>query len=94
MSDTQRMQANVYRGPYDGLAPQKHGAPSIIRQRHEPHPLGFHIWRDRRGWPTFAQRVREAAWILSGKWSLHCAWQKGYDDHTAHESARVMRGGK
>jgi len=58
------------------------------------HPLGFHIWRNRRGWPTIWQNVREAWWCLTGKWSLHRAWQRGYDQHISDESLRRSRGGR
>ena len=35
------------------------------------------IYRDRRGWPRWYQRWFEAWWIITGKWSLHMAWQEG-----------------
>jgi hypothetical protein len=65
-----------------------------LQQINEPHPLGFHIWRNGGGWPSIRQNVREAWWCLTGKWSLHRAWQKGYDQHIMDESARRARGGK
>lgn len=55
-----------------------------------PHPLGFHIWRRRNGAVLFAQRVREAWWILTGKWSLHRAWQRGFDGGTQSEYRRSI----
>jgi hypothetical protein len=58
------------------------------------HPLGIKIWRGRRGRVLFAHRVKEAIWILIGRWSLHRAWQRGYDDHIRDESLRRARGGK
>lgn len=54
------------------------------------HPLGFHVWRDRRGWPIFAQRLREACWILTGKWSLHRAWQSGYDRRSGEAMGEIL----
>lgn len=55
------------------------------------HPGGWP-----RIWPydSFTRRIREAWWVLTDQWSLHRAWQKGYDDHTRDESARRARGGK
>lgn len=52
------------------------------------------------GWPrvypynTFARRIREAWWVLTGQWSLHVAWQNGYDQHIMDESARRANGGR
>lgn len=58
------------------------------------HPGGFLIIRDRHGWPRF-QRLLEAWWILTGKWSLHRAWQKGHDRGAAMGYHRtVVMGGR
>lgn len=52
------------------------------------------------GWPrihpydSFMRRVREAWWIVTGKWSLHVAWQNGYDQHIRDESKRRAAGGR
>lgn len=40
------------------------------------------------GWGRRAGRLRQAWWVLVGKFSLHRAWQKGYDDHIVAESKR------
>lgn len=58
------------------------------------HPLGFDIKRGINGWPLFSHQVREAWWILTGKWSLHRAWQKGYDDHASAEFGRQIATGQ
>ena len=54
------------------------------------HPLGIKIWRGRRGRVLFVHRIKEAVWILTGRWSLHRAWQRGYDDGTRTEYHRVV----
>jgi hypothetical protein len=54
------------------------------------------------GWPRIYpssalwrwRRVIEAWWVLTGKHSLHIAWQNGYDQHIRDESARIARGGQ
>lgn len=66
----------------------------LDKQNRPIHPLGFRIWRRRNGWPTFMQRVREAYWCLTCKWTLHMAWQRGYDQHAQDESLRRSRGGR
>lgn len=83
-------------GPFETVAKVKADAlrQQEVHQVCEPHPLGFHIWRDRRGWPRFGQRLREAWWIITGEWSLHRAWQKGHDHGHVQEVARQMRGGR
>lgn len=45
----------------------------------EPDPRKWTIHRNRRGWPRWYQRWLEAWWIITGKWSLHRAWQDGKD---------------
>lgn len=61
--------------------------------QHKPthHPGGWP-----RIWPydTLRRRVREAWWVLQGRWSLHQAWQRGYDQHAMDEGLRRARGGK
>jgi len=52
------------------------------------------------GWPriypydTLWRRAREAWWVLRGHWSLHRAWQAGYDQHIMDDSMRRARGGR
>jgi len=52
------------------------------------------------GWPKHIgrnvlwHRLREMWWILTGRHSLHRAWQNGYDRHIQDESARRARGGQ
>jgi len=53
-------------------------------------PRSFKIYRGRRGWPAWYQRFLEAWWIVRGKWSLHRAWQEGYDHGTRMEYHRVI----
>lgn len=48
-----------------------------MKQYRAPHPLGFYVWHRY----AFTQRLREAWWCLTGVWSLHRAWQRGYDQH-------------
>lgn len=48
----------------------------------------------RGGWPrmhpygSFTRRAREAWWVLTGRYSLHLAWQRGYDCHIQDDSKR------
>ena len=56
------------------------------------HPGG---WRTYHG--PFFERVNRLldAWrCLTGHYSLHRAWQRGYDQHIRDESLRRARGGK
>lgn len=39
-------------------------------------------------------RLYEAWLVLTGKWSLHRAWQRGYDQHIQDDSLRRSRGGR
>lgn len=55
----------------------------------DPRPWKIH--RDRRGNIRWYQRLLEAAWIVSGRWSLHRAWSEGYTRHIQDESARRAR---
>lgn len=49
------------------------------------------IYRNRRGSPRWFQRLLEASWILTGRYSLHRVWQEGYDEHERHTAAIAMR---
>lgn len=46
------------------------------------------------GWPRihpydgWRARLAEAWWTLTGRFTLHRAWQNGYDQHIMDESAR------
>jgi hypothetical protein len=40
------------------------------------HPGG---WRRVYNYDSIWRRILEAWWVLSGKHSLHAAWQSGYD---------------
>lgn len=51
----------------------------------------FTIHRDKRGWPKWYQKFIEAFSILTGRWSLHRAWQNGFDDGVKHEYVRVIQ---
>jgi hypothetical protein len=55
------------------------------------HPGG---WRSIYPYDSIKRRLIEAWWIVSGQWSLHRAWQRGYDQHAQDESLRRARGGK
>ena len=47
-------------------------------------------WPSRWGWRAWMQDV----WLVVTKQqSLHCAFQRGYDQHIIDESARRARGG-
>lgn len=50
----------------------------------------WRIFRDRRGSPRWFQRFYEAMLIVSGKHSLHRAWQLGYDMHCAQSMAGAI----
>ena len=52
------------------------------------------VYTDLRGNVRWFQRWIEAWWVLTGQWTLHRAWQNGYDDHAVDEAARRMRGGQ
>ena len=55
------------------------------------HPGGWP-----RIWPSNSWRARlaEAWWTLTGRFTLHRAWQAGYDRHIQDESARRANGGR
>lgn len=54
------------------------------------NPRPFHIYRNKRGWPRWYQRYLEAWWIITGRWSLHRAWQAGIDLGVAMEYRRIV----
>lgn len=62
-------------------------------QLSEPDPRRFRIHRNKRGWPRWYQRWLEAWWIMTGKWSLHRAWQDGLDHGTDMEYRRLITNG-
>lgn len=66
-----------------------------IQQYKETDPRNWTIHRNRKGWPTWYQRYLEAYWIITGKWSLHKAWQDGVQHGTKMEYHRtvIMKGG-
>ncbi len=50
---------------------------------------------DARGRPVWWHRWLEAWWIITGKWSLHRAWQYGNDKGHVDEYHRtVIMGGR
>ncbi len=57
------------------------------------HPGGWHHYPMLTRRQRALQRVREAWWILTGKHSLHRAWQIGHDQGIAHEYQRVVVNG-
>ena len=50
----------------------------------------FKIYRNRRGWPVWYQPILEAFWILTGRLSLHQAWQAGLDEGHCAEYHRLI----
>lgn len=46
--------------------------------------------RDKRGCPRWYQRFLEAWWVVTGKWSLHRAWQVGKDQGGIDEWRRLI----
>lgn len=62
-----------------------------MTQGFTPDPRPWPIYRNRRGWPRWYQRWIEAFWIVTGKWSLHRAWQHGHDHGTTWEFDRIIR---
>jgi hypothetical protein len=58
-----------------------------------PDPRPWKIHRNKRGWPIWYQRLVEAWWILTGRWSLHSAWQNGKDHGSAREFQRIIVNG-
>lgn len=66
-----------------------------MTQANEPDPRSWPIYRDRRGWPVWWQRWLEAWWLVTGRWSLHRAWQAGVDHGSRMEYQRtVINGGR
>lgn len=59
----------------------------------DPRPWKIH--RRERGRICWYQRWLEAWWIVTGRWSLHRAWQHGLDHGVRMEYHRtVVRGGR
>ncbi|KRQ11905.1 hypothetical protein AOQ73_05720 [Bradyrhizobium pachyrhizi] len=63
----------------------------MIRQKFLDHPGGWPHIHPYDGWRA---RISEAWWVLTGRFTLHRAWQKGYDEHIRDDSARRAAGGK
>jgi hypothetical protein len=64
---------------------------------HVGRGMGGPEWRmklNRRGGPVWWHRWLEAWWIVTGKWSLHRAWQAGKDKGHTDEIQRTLRGGR
>ena len=51
----------------------------------------FKIYRNKKGWPKWYQPLVEAYWIITGKWSLHKAWQYGLDKGRDMEYERIIK---
>jgi len=64
---------------------------ALMFQAAEPDLRKWKIHRNRRGWHAWYQRWLEAWWIITGKWSLHRAWQDGLDYGARMEVSRAMR---
>ena len=45
------------------------------------------------GWPRKHSKLREMWWTLTGKWSLHRAWQAGHDHGSRMEYQRIIING-
>lgn len=43
------------------------------------------------GWPRKHNRWQEAWWVLTGRFTLHKAWQAGYDHRSQHNMAAAIR---
>jgi len=73
------------------------GASAVIGQAAaqgvSPDPRPWKIHRNKRGWPRWYQRLVEAWWILTGRWSLHGAWQNGLDHGSAVTYQRIIVNG-
>lgn len=68
---------------------------SVMPDWQKSDPRKWTIHRNRRGWPRWYQRWLEAWWIITGKWSLHRAWQDGLTHGSAVEYHRtVVMGGR
>lgn len=78
------------------------GSPALMQAPHpiynqfsETDPRKWKIHRNRRGTPRWYQRWLEAWWIVTGRWSLHRAWQDGLDHGAKMEYRRtVINGGR
>lgn len=64
-------------------------------QTRVPDPRNWTTYKTNRGKVRWFQRWLEAFWIISGRWSLHRAWQDGMDFGTTKEYTRtVIMGGR
>jgi hypothetical protein len=55
------------------------------------HEGGWPIWKVWSTWEISRwQRFREAWWALTGKWTLHKAWQAGHNQGARAEYYRVV----
>lgn len=68
----------------------REGCYILPKQAQEQDPRRFHIHRNQRGWPRWHQRWLEAWWIITGRWSLHRAWQDGLTYGTDMEYQRLI----
>jgi len=67
----------------------------MSKQMVQADPRRWTIHRNKRGSPKWYQRCLEAWWILTGRWSLHRAWQDGITHGSAMEYQRtVINGGR
>lgn len=71
-----------------GVGVNRDPAPFWQSQAWLDHPLG------KFGYRRQASKLHECWLILTGRISLHRAWQAGYDDHIREESARRAMGGR
>lgn len=67
----------------------------FVQTHPESDARPWKIHRDKKGKPRWFQRWLEAYWVVTGKWSLHRAWQRGCEYGTACEYRRtVINGGR
>jgi hypothetical protein len=66
----------------------------LDQRRHDefwaPYRPASHIHRNRYGAPRWYWRAVEAWWVLTGRWSLHRAWQNGLDEGSRNEYRRLI----
>lgn len=80
----------IHRTTEAASAPIGHPAPVY---GFAPDARPYRLHRNRYGSPRWYQRWLEAWWILTGKWSLHRAWQAGKDQGGVDEWRRIIING-
>lgn len=75
----------------DRPAPYSSAPPNGRQHIERVHPGG---WPRLYPYEGFRARLTEAWWVLTSRYTLHRAWQRGYDQHAMDESARRAHGGQ